>query len=30
MLHQFSRWLRGARVDADMTFNLLAGELTAA
>ena len=30
MLHQFSRWLRGGLVDADLTFNLLAGELTAA
>ena len=30
MLHQFSRWLRGASIDADITFNLLAGELTAA
>ena len=30
MLHQFSRWLRGAGIDADVTLNLLAGELTAA
>ena len=30
MLHQFSRWLRNGAVDADLTFNLLAGELTAA
>ena len=30
MLHQFSHWLRGGTTDADLTFNLLAGELTAA
>ncbi|MDB5339857.1 MAG: UBA/THIF-type binding protein [Planctomycetaceae bacterium] len=28
MLHQFSRWLRGGITDPDLTFNLLAGELT--
>ena len=27
MLHQFTRWLRGVRVDADATLNLLAGDL---
>jgi len=27
MLHQFVRWLRGQRVDADASLNLLAGEL---
>ena len=30
MLHQFSRWLRAATTDVDLTLNLLAGELTAA
>jgi sulfur carrier protein ThiS adenylyltransferase len=30
MLHQFTRWLRGVAVEADMTLNLLAGELIAA
>jgi sulfur carrier protein ThiS adenylyltransferase len=28
MLHQFAKWLRGIPVDADLTLNLLAGELT--
>ena len=28
MLHQFTRWLRGIPVDADLTFNLLASELS--
>lgn len=28
MVHQFTRWLRGWPVDADLTVNLLAGELT--
>jgi hypothetical protein len=28
MLHQFTRWLRGVPVDADLTLNLLASELT--
>ena len=28
MLHQFSRWLRGLPLDADLTFNLLASELS--
>jgi len=27
MIHQFSRWLRGLPLDADVTLNLLAGEL---
>jgi sulfur carrier protein ThiS adenylyltransferase len=27
MVHQFVRWLRGQRVDADLSFNLLASEL---
>lgn len=27
MLHQFTRWLRGVPVDADLVFNLLASEL---
>jgi molybdopterin-synthase adenylyltransferase len=27
MIHQFTRWLRGVRVDADATLNLLAGDL---
>ena len=26
MVHQFTRWLRGIRVDRDTTLNLLAGE----
>jgi hypothetical protein len=30
MLHQFTRWLRGVPVEADVTLNLLAGELIAA
>lgn len=30
MLHQFSRWLRGQPIDADVSFNLLASELTVA
>ncbi|QDU96238.1 hypothetical protein [Lignipirellula cremea] len=30
MVHQFTRWLRGAPVDADTTLNLLAGEWLAA
>jgi molybdopterin-synthase adenylyltransferase len=30
MLEQFTRWLRGLPVDADMTLNLLAGELQVA
>ena len=29
MVHQFVRWLRGVPVDADLTLNLLAGELVA-
>jgi sulfur carrier protein ThiS adenylyltransferase len=29
MVHQFAKWLRGLPVDADLTLNLLAGELTA-
>lgn len=29
MLHQFARWLRGLRVDADCAVNLLAGEWSA-
>ena len=28
MVHQFTRWLRGLPVDADLTLNLLASELT--
>lgn len=28
MLHQFTRWLRGIPVDVDLTFNLLASELS--
>lgn len=28
MLHQFARWLRGQPVDADLSLNLLASELT--
>jgi hypothetical protein len=27
MVHQFIRWLRGQRVDADISLNLLASEL---
>jgi sulfur carrier protein ThiS adenylyltransferase len=27
MLHQFTRWLRGLPIDADLTLNLLASEL---
>jgi sulfur carrier protein ThiS adenylyltransferase len=30
MLHQFTRWLRRVPVDPDLTFNLLASELTLA
>ena len=30
MLHQFARWLRRQPIDADLSFNLLASELTAA
>jgi sulfur carrier protein ThiS adenylyltransferase len=30
MVHQFTRWLRGVAVEADVTLNLLAGEMTAA
>lgn len=30
MVHQFTRWLRRLPVDADLTFNLLSSELTAA
>jgi sulfur carrier protein ThiS adenylyltransferase len=30
MIHQFRRWLRGMRVDADLTFNVLASELVVA
>lgn len=30
MVHQFTRWLRGLPVDADLTLNLLASELTVA
>ncbi len=30
MIHQFTRWLRGVSVDADVSLNLLAGELSAA
>lgn len=30
MLHQFTRWLRRLAVDADLTLNLLASELTVA
>lgn len=28
MLHQFTRWLRGIPIDIDLTFNLLASELS--
>ena len=28
MVHQFAKWLRGLPVDHDLTFNLLAAELT--
>lgn len=28
MLHQFARWLRGQVIDADLSLNLLASELT--
>jgi len=28
MVHQFTRWLRGSAMDQDLTFNLLASELT--
>jgi len=28
MVHQFCKWLRGLLVDADLTLNLLAAELT--
>jgi sulfur carrier protein ThiS adenylyltransferase len=28
MVHQFAKWLRGLPVDADVTLNLLAAELT--
>jgi molybdopterin-synthase adenylyltransferase len=27
LIHQFRRWLRGMRIDADVTFNVLASEL---
>jgi sulfur carrier protein ThiS adenylyltransferase len=30
MLHQFTRWLRGIQVEADLTLNLLASELSPA
>jgi len=30
LIHQFRRWLRGMRVDPDMTFNVLASELVLA
>jgi hypothetical protein len=30
MVHQFTRWLRGMPVDADVSINLLAGEWTVA
>ena len=30
MVHQFTRWLRGLPVDADTSFNLLAGEYAVA
>ncbi len=30
MVHQFSRWLRGMAPDADLSLNLLAGELLTA
>jgi sulfur carrier protein ThiS adenylyltransferase len=30
MVHEFAKWLRGMPVDADLTLNLLAAELTAA
>lgn len=29
MIHQFTKWLRGLRVDPDLTLNLLASELVA-
>ena len=29
MVHQFTRWLRGMRIDRDISINLLAGELSA-
>jgi hypothetical protein len=29
MLHQFTRWLRGQPIDADLSLNLLASELAA-
>jgi molybdopterin-synthase adenylyltransferase len=29
MLHQFTRWLRGQQIDADLSLNLLASELAA-
>ena len=28
MLHQFARWLRSQPIDADLSLNLLASELT--
>jgi hypothetical protein len=28
MVHQFAKWLRGLPVDADVTLNLLAAEMT--
>jgi sulfur carrier protein ThiS adenylyltransferase len=30
MIHQFTRWLRGLAIDADLSLNLLAAELTVA
>jgi sulfur carrier protein ThiS adenylyltransferase len=30
MVHQFTRWLRGLAIDADVSINLLAGEWTVA
>jgi len=30
MIHQFTRWLRGLPIEPDLSFNLLASELTAA
>jgi sulfur carrier protein ThiS adenylyltransferase len=30
MVHQFTRWLRGLPIDADLSLNLLASELSAA
>jgi len=30
MLHQFTRWLRGLPIDADLSVNLLASEFAAA